>query len=128
MRKLIGWRRWGRTPLLWTGALCSTRRWVIDSHFKHWIALNSCRQSKLYQIPLESAKKTAQNSGFSYHGVTSPQDRTGNKFCLCILPIGRGNGTSLCVCLSDPCNIENTHFWQARNECVGKIGRLETNL
>jgi hypothetical protein len=24
------------------------RKWVIDAHFKHWIALNSCRQSKLW--------------------------------------------------------------------------------
>jgi hypothetical protein len=24
------------------------RRWVIDAHSKHWIALNSCRQSKLW--------------------------------------------------------------------------------
>jgi hypothetical protein len=35
------------------------------------------------------------------------------------VPIGRGDGTSLCVCLSDSCYIENTNFWQTHNECVG---------
>jgi hypothetical protein len=44
----------------------------------------------------------------------SSQDGTDNKPCLCMLPIERGDGTSLCVCLSNFCCIENTH-----NECVG---------
>jgi hypothetical protein len=54
------------------------RKWIIDAHDKHWIALNSCRQSKLWikhpklQITkylMFLPKKTAQSSGFSYQGA-----------------------------------------------------------
>jgi hypothetical protein len=102
------------------------RKWVIDAHSKHWIALNSCRQCKLWikHPKLRTTKYLCLPKNSSEFGCIVALINISTRWdwqqvLLCILPIRRGDGTSLCVCLSDTCNIENTHFWQAHNECVG---------
>jgi hypothetical protein len=91
------------------------RRWVIDAHSKHWIALNSCTQSKLwikhpklqttkYLLSLPKKQLRIPVSLITGHCCLNKHlDRMGLATCpscLCILQIGRGDGTSLCVCLS----------------------------
>jgi hypothetical protein len=87
------------------------REWVIDAHSKHWIALNSCIQSKLYikpkvannQIPQESALKNSSKFQFLLsRGIFAlinicTRCGTGNKPCLSILSFGRADSTSLCL-------------------------------
>jgi ribonuclease HI len=43
------------------------RKWVIYAHSKHWIA-----QLQTTKYFMSLPKKTAQNSGFSYHGALLP--------------------------------------------------------
>jgi hypothetical protein len=42
----IDWRERARTPTSVVKDM--NRKWVIDSNSKHWIVLNSCRQSKIW--------------------------------------------------------------------------------
>jgi hypothetical protein len=48
---------WGPEPSVTLSASIvrdMNRRWVIDAHSKHWITLNSCRQSKLKHPKLQT--------------------------------------------------------------------------
>jgi hypothetical protein len=77
-------------------------KWVIDAHSKHWIALDSYRQSKLWikHIKFQTTKYLTCLPKKQLRILVSLI--TGhcclNKPCLSILPIGRGDGTWLCVC------------------------------
>jgi hypothetical protein len=111
------------------------RNQVIDARCKHWIALNSCRQFKLWiKHPKLQTTKNLMSlpkkqlrilvSLITGHCCLNKHlHRMGlatNPVCASCQLEEEPAFHFVCVCPTlTSCYIENTHFWQSYNDCVG---------